>query len=278
MNKKICFYVPPFPYIKSYYDMIDVSAEFGRSYLEAFSMMEFETPDVEAAKKIKAYADNKNIRFSCFSVYIDLVGNDSKEMMEKLKGYADVAAILCSPYLHHTIVPECIEPDNVIPYKEKLIEKGVAAVREMYDYAIKLGVRTIYEDQGFIFNGIDGIGRLIDLVDRDIGIVVDFGNIAQSGDDLIEFIGKYSDRIVHAHIKDVTITDRPVSEYSFKTLTGEFMTEVIFGDGDVKIKEAIDLLNKKGYNGCYAIEYGVKDDNSSSIDKSLSLINSCISK
>jgi sugar phosphate isomerase/epimerase len=275
MNNKICFYTSPFPGIKSYYDMIDVSAEFGLSYLEAFCMFDFETPDLEAAKKIRAYADGKNVKFSCFSVYINLVGSDSKEMIEKLKGYADIAAILGSPYLHHTIVCECVEPNKVIPYREEFFEKGIAAVREIYDYAAKLGVKAIYEEQGYLFNGIDGIGRLIDAVDRDIGIVADFGNIAQSGDDLLEFIEKYHDRIVHAHVKDITLTDEPICEYSLKTLTGQFMTEAIISKGDVKIKEAIELLNKHGYNGCYGIEYGARDDNSPVIAESLAYVESC---
>ncbi len=278
MNNKLCFYTTPFPRIKSYYDMIDISAEFGLSYLEAFSMWEFLGKDIETAKKVKAYADSKNIRFSCFSVFINLVGADSDEMLEKLKGYAEVAAVLGSPYLHHTIVSECVEPDNVVPYKEEFFEKGVAAVREIYDYAEKLGVKTVYEDQGYIFNGIDGIGRLIDTVDRDIGIVADFGNIAQSGDDLLEFIEKYSDKIVHAHIKDVTITDKPVSGYSLKTINGKFMTEAVIGEGDVKIKEALALLREHGYTGCYGIEYGAKDDNSPVIAESLALIESYFSK
>lgn len=241
-------------------------------------MLDFEKPDMDAAKKIKTYADEKNIKFSCFSVYINLVGEDSKEMIEKLKGYADIAAILGSPYLHHTIVSECVEPSKVTPYKEEFFVKGVEAAREIYDYAAKLGVKAIYEEQGFLFNGIDGIGRLIDAIDRNIGIVADFGNIAQSGDDLLEFIEKYHDRIVHAHIKDITLTDESICEYSLKTLTEKFMTEALIGQGDVKIKEAIKLLDKYGYNGCYGIEYAAKSDDSKDISNALDYIDACFSK
>lgn len=277
MNDKICFYMKPFPRIKSYYDMIDISAEYNFPTLEAFCMLDFETPDIEAAKKIRAYADSKNVKFSCFSVYINLVGPDSDEMMTKLKGYADVAAILGSPYLHHTIANDFSEPNNVIPYKEEFFKKGVEAVREIYDYAEKLGVKAIYEEQGFLFNGVNGIGRLIDAVNRDVGIVADFGNIAQSGDDLLEFIKTYSDRIVHAHIKDITITDEPISEYSLKTLPGKFMTEAEIGKGDVKIKEAIELLKSYGYNGYYGIEYSAGSDDSLVIDESLNYVDSLLS-
>ena len=278
MKNKISFYAPPFPRIKSYYDMIDVSAEFGFSHVEALNIFEFEKPDIEVAKKLKAYADSKNIKFCCFSVFINLVGDDSEKMIKKLKGYADCAAILGSPYLHHTIAYECCEPDKVIPYKDELFEKGVRAVQEIYDYAEKIGVKAIYEEQGFIFNGIDGIGKLIDAVDREIGIVADFGNIAQSGDDLLEFIEKYSDRIVHAHIKDAFLTDKPISVHSLKTLTGRYMTETNIGEGVVKIKEAIDLLVKFGYEGFYGTEFAAQNDNSPYISKALDFVDSCFNK
>ena len=92
---KLCFYTPPFPHVKSYYDMIDTSVQYGFDSLEGFCCFEFATPDVEAAKRIKEYADSKNIKFSCFSVFTHFAAGE--ENIKKLKGYADVAKILGSP-------------------------------------------------------------------------------------------------------------------------------------------------------------------------------------
>ena len=68
MNK-LGFYVKPFEYVQSYFDMIDLAAEYGHSVLEALSVMEFETPDFEKAQKVREYADSKGIKFSCISVF-----------------------------------------------------------------------------------------------------------------------------------------------------------------------------------------------------------------
>ena len=68
---KMCFYMAPFPGVKSYYDMIDAAAELNLGAVEGFCMFEFETPDVEAAKKIREYADSKQVTFPCFSVFVD---------------------------------------------------------------------------------------------------------------------------------------------------------------------------------------------------------------
>ncbi len=277
MNDKICFYSPPFPKVKSYFDMVDLSVEYGLKYIEGFNVLEFEHPDVESAKKIREYADGKGIGFSCFSVYINLVGNDSKEQVEKLKGYADVAAILGSPYLHHTIANNFTDPQAVLPYKEEFFQKGISAVREIYDYCESLGIKAIYEEQGYLFNGIEGYRRFIDEVGRDIGVLADFANICQAGDRIEDFIDAFSGRIVHAHIKDVTLSQLK-GENGLPTLAGNFMHEAPVGEGDVDIKKGIDLLIKSGYKGRYGLEYGAPDDNSRAVDEALSYICECLKK
>lgn len=269
MNEKICFYSPPFPRVKSYFDMVDVSVEYGLKYIEGFCALDLAEPDVELAKKIKEYADSKGVGFSCFSVYINLVGEDRAEQLERLKGYAQVAAILGSPYLHHTIVNDFMEPNNVLPHKEEYFRLGVEAVREIYDYAKTLGVRTIYEEQGYLFNGVKNFRNFLDTVERDVGVVADFANICQAGDDICDFIEAFSDKMVHAHIKDVVLND----ESGLKTLVGNYMRESVIGTGDIPIKKAIDLLKEKGFDGYYGIEYSAESDDSSVISESLELIN-----
>lgn len=275
MNEKICFYSPPFPRVKNYYDMVDVSVEYGLKSIEGFCVLDFVTPDVAAAKKIREYADSKGISFSCFSVYINLVGDDRKEQLKRLKGYAEVASILGSPYLHHTIANDFMNPDNVIPYKDELFKRGIEAVREIYDFSEKLGVRCIYEEQGYLFNGVSGYKKFLDEVDRNVGVVADFANICQAGERIEDFIEAFSDRIVHAHIKDVVLKNEQGTT-GLKTLRGNYMHEAIIGTGDVNIKRAVELLKSANYKGCYGIEYGASDNSSPVIKESLDFINSIL--
>lgn len=272
MEKKLCFYMPPFPRVKSYYDMIDTAVEYGLNAVEGFCNFEFENPDVESAKKIREYAQSKNVTFQCFSVFVKFAAES--ETTEKLKRYADVASILGSPFLHHTIVGEYADPSRVLPYKEELFKKGVLAVREIFDYAESIGVRAVYEEQGYIFNGLKGFGSLIEEVDRNVGVVADFGNIYESEDELPEFIEKFSDKIVHAHIKDVKLLESNDGGNGLKTLSGKYMFEAKVGQGDAKVKEGIELLKKIGYDGCYGLEFAASDDNSSFMSDSINLIKS----
>lgn len=271
MDKKLCFYTPPFPHIKSYYDMIDTAVEYGLNAVEGFCFFEFENPDIEAAKKLREYADKKNVTIPCFSVFAEFA--TERETIEKLKGYADVAKILGSPFLHHTIVGEFADASKVLPRKEELFQKGVLAVREIFDYAQSIGIRAIYEEQGYIYNGIEGFGRLIEEVDRNVGVVADFGNIYESSDDLLSFIEKFSDKIVHAHIKDVKLLDTNEGGTGFETMNGKYFFDAKVGEGDAKVKEAIELLKKVGYDGYYGLEFAADNDNSPLIRESIDLIN-----
>ena len=274
MSNRLCFYAVPFPRVENYYDFIDVSAEYGFTHLEASTCMELCTPDIEQAKKIRAYADSKNIKFSCFSMYVNLVDNNSEDEINKVKKYVDVAKILGSPYIHHTIAGEVFNPDNIIANKDVLFKKGIDAVRQIYDYAESNGIKAVYEDQGFIFNGVEGMEKFLNTVNRDVALVADFGNISQVDEDIIGFIKKFGNKIVHAHLKDVRVTDCPLCSDSYPSLGGKCITEVMIGEGDVKVREAISLLENNGYKGYYSIEYSCDDDNSPDMKNIVKLFNS----
>ena len=83
--------------------MVDIAEKFGFQAIETINAFELSVPDLEFAKKLRQYADEKNITFACVSVGLDLVGEDREEAIQKVKGYADVAKILGSPYLHHQL-------------------------------------------------------------------------------------------------------------------------------------------------------------------------------
>ncbi len=265
MEPKFCYYTPPFPRARSYRTMIDLAAEHGLFAVEGFCQFEFSTPDRNAARELKKYADARGVVFPCFSLFIDLVGEDAEARMEYLKGYAEVAAILDCPYLHHTVIPECTDPTAVLPRHDELFDKGVRAVREIYDYAAPLGVRTIYEDQGYIFNGVKGMTAMIDAVGRDIGVVADFGNITQADETIEAFIPAFADRIVHAHLKDVLITPENETGRSLKTIGGNYMLSVPVGEGSVHFQKGLSLLREIGYDGYFGLEFSAKADDSTAM-------------
>ncbi len=256
MNPKICFYTPPYPGVTSYTEMIDLAVAHGLTAVEGFCYFELAEPDVDAARRIRRYADEKGVVFPCFSVFCDVAGEDGEAQVARLCQFAQVAAILGAPYLHHTIACDFSHPQAVLANREILFRQGVARVRAVYDYAQSVGVRTIYEDQGFIFNGVAGIGRFLESVDRNVGLVADFGNIAQVGEAITDLIAAFSKQIVHVHVKDLApVAADCITAGCIESIHGDWVQEVEIGCGQVPVEKAIRLLQTAGYDGYYSVEY-----------------------
>lgn len=270
MNRKISFYTPPYPGMSSYIQLIDAAVEHGLTAVEGFCNFEFTEPDLEAAKRIRAYADSRGIVIPCFSLFCNVSGEDAKENVARLCKYAEVAAVLGSPYLHHTIANDFGNPQGILANKEALFEQGVKSVREVYDYAQTLGVRAIYEDQGFVFNGVAGFRRFLDTVDRNVGAVADFGNIAQMEEGVEDFIRAFPEQIVHVHVKDLKpVSKDEIGPGCLETIHGNWVKEVEVGLGTVKIEESIELLKAAGYDGYYSVEYQGTYDGDPSVNRVL---------
>lgn len=259
MNEKIALYSTPLSTSKynSYLDMVDAAVEFGIKYIETINFFELKQPDVEFAKKLREYADSKGVKFVCTSVGIDLVNDGNEKNIDIVKGFADVAKILGSPYLHHTVALNVTDPDRTENNKELYFSRGVKAIEEIYDYCESIGIKAVYEDQGYLFNGVEGFKKLMNATDRNFGVVVDFGNILFVDEPIENFIPLVKDRVVNVHIKDYIFTDgktRDKSDAEFLTVNKNYLLDCEFGKGIVNFDKAFEELRKIGYNGYYAIE------------------------
>lgn len=253
---KFCLYMPPVSSISSYKEMVDYAYSHGIQNLETLNLLDLSIPDLKVAAELKAYASSKGISFPCVSVGLNLVGEDRKEAIETAKRYADVAKILGSPYLHHTIALNFSEPRKIADNFETYYSRGLEAVREIFDYAASLGIRTIYEDQGFLFNGCQTFARFLAEVDRNVGVVADFGNIQFVDEDVENFIPAFADRIVHVHAKDYIVTpggrEKEADEYTSRG--GNYLKGCLIGEGSVHTDAAFRALQAMGYKGFVALE------------------------
>lgn len=274
---KFCLYMPPVSTIHTYKEMVDYAAAHDIKNLEILNILDFSAPDPNLAKELKAYADSKGISFPCVSVGLSLVDDDRREAIETVKKYADIAKILGSPYLHHTIALNFSDPQYIADHFELFYQRGLEAVREIFDYAATLGIRTIYEDQGFLFNGRKNFGRFLNEVDRNVGVVADFGNIQFADEDVEDFISAFSDRVVHVHVKDYVVTkgasrEKLPDEYTSKG--GNYLQGCLIGEGSVHTDTAFRALQTMGYKGFVALEGDpIGPDEEASFRKNLETVN-----
>lgn len=256
-KSNFCLYMPPLSTIRSYREMVDYAAKHGISQLETLNILDLSTPDMEVARELKAYADSKGIAFPCVSVGLSLVDDDRESAIETVKRYADIAKILGSPYLHHTIALNFSDPQKIADNFETYYTRGLEAVREIFDYAATLGIRTIYEDQGFVFNGRETFARFLQDVDRNVGVVADFGNIQFVDENVEDFIPAFADRIVHVHAKDYIVTpgnSRQIAADEYTSKGGNYLKGCLIGAGSVHTEAAFEVLRAMGYNGFVSLE------------------------
>lgn len=100
-------------------EMIDLSAEYGFDCLEVFTGNEFTEPDETFAEAFRKHADEKGVKICCLSSFADITGDDADLQIARMKGFARVAAIIGSPYLHHTVCRDFEHPEAILSRKEE---------------------------------------------------------------------------------------------------------------------------------------------------------------
>lgn len=271
MNTRIAFYARPFPSVKSWYDMVDESARRGMTALEAFTNMNLAEPDVEEAKRLRAYAEAKGVKFCCLSCYCLMTLENTQEQVARMMAFVDVAAALGSPYFHHTVVSDYVRPEPLLENWDAVFENAVNAVRRIFDYGQTKGVRLIYEDQGYMINGVENYGKFLDAVDRDVGVLLDMGNNYNVDEELDGFLEKYLPRICHVHIKDVDYSEEEIPGW-LCTLNHHSFQCLSMGQGIIDHKKYVSQLESSGYTGIYSLEFGADSDDSTLMDDAIATL------
>ena len=268
-----CLYMPPLSSITTYKEMVDLAVSHDIHYLETLNILDLSTPDKEKARALKAYAEEKGVSIPCVSLGLDLVLEDHEKALEEAKGYVEIAAILGAPYFHHTIALNFSDPQLTKDNFDLFYNRGLEAVRALYDYAQTFGIRTIYEDQGFLFNGVENFARFLRDVDRNVGIVADFGNIQFVDQQVEDFIRAFPDRIVHVHVKDYLVEQTPSSQ-SYASWGGNYLTDCLMDAGGVHTAEGFRALREIGYQGPVSLECApIGPDEAASFRHNLKAVN-----
>ena len=241
---------------------VDYAKKIGLDAIEPYPAREFVQPDADSAKRLADYAAEKQVGICCFSMGADIVGKNRRAETETVKRYAEVAAAMGSPYLHHTLYPALGFSQNGLPFKEAL-KRAVESAREICDYAEQLGVKCLYEDQGFYFNGVQRFDDFLGEVNRDVGVVVDVGNIFFVGEQPEAFAARFAPLVRHVHIKDYLYKDSSwpaPGEGWYVTRDGGYLRGTVPGHGVVNYRRVFSILNAVGYDGFFSLEYDGMED------------------
>ena len=251
-RERICFYSSMYPGESSAARIIDCAERCEVGAVELMSFCdELSTPDIKVAKEIGRRARSKGLTLPCFSVGIDAISNPGASL-ERLRGYAEICSELEIPYLHHTIALDykCGRLPDL--ERQKRFDTGTEIALAVADFCRPLGVRTLVEPQGFVFNGIEAIDKLVRISDERIGVVADVGNTLFYDTDPIDFIRAMRGRLCHSHLKDYTY--QPTGE-PYETVGGKRIYPTAIGLGDLDFSQIFSTFDEGGYDGFFALEF-----------------------
>ena len=242
-------------------DLVDLAKRQGFDSVEPFPVKDLAT--IEDAQKFAEYAAKKDLAVSCFSAAINLAVPDKRDAVATLKHYINMAQAMGAPYFHHTIALKLETLRTGEDSFETLLPAIVSVIRELCDYASERGVTCVYEDQGMCFNGAERFARFLEAVDRkNIGVVADLGNIMFVDEKPEQFVGRFTSRIVHVHLKDYLWKSGRESHPGpgwYMTQQGNFLRDTVFGHGSVPFTTIFRLLKAAGYEGYYSCEYAAPE-------------------
>lgn len=217
----------------------------------------------EEARELKSVLDAYGLTVSCFSVVARLWEPEQTEaarqrQVERLARFSEIAAALGAPFLHHTLATAWAV---TAPYGEVFDAALPLAVR-VATYAAECGLTTLYEPQGFYFNGVDGFGRFYRAMKGEcpsVGVCGDVGNPLCVDEDPVPFFREFAGEIRHVHLKDFRICgegDRPAG--GLTTRGGGYLADCTVGTGDVDLEACLAPLSEAGYRGAFSVEHAAE--------------------
>lgn len=218
----------------------------------------FTVADIPTAKAYAKTLKKYGLRTACYSVETCLLDNET----ENLKKHAELASALGSPFLHHTLIPWLVLPQNA-PTFEETLKRVVESASEVASYAEKLGLICLYEEQGMYFNGqgFRDFYAEMKLRHKNIGVCGDFGNDLFVDENPADFIKEYANEIYHAHLKDYQLLPRedqtPKGAEWYKTKGGNWLKDCPLGGGVVEFDRIFRILKEVNYQGAYSLELGL---------------------
>ena len=261
----------------SYLDICDKAKEMGFDAIEFIDLEHYSSAmlgtEEETALKIKEHCEKIGLEISDYAVTADLLNVEEEVAVNKVLRRIDIASILGVKLLRHDIC-HALPKSYLYTYRDAI--KVVAPrIRKITEYAAKMGIKTCSENHGRVFQAPERVEELILAVGSDnYGWLCDMGNFLGVDADPVKSVTIAAPYTFHVHAKDFLYKtgegERP--EGFGVTEGGNFIRGTVLGHGVVPIKQCINILKNKGYDGSIIIEFEGKEECIPSLDAGLKFL------
>ena len=200
------------------------SSHFEKTYMKTAA-------DAVANKKI---LDDCGLGVSCYSLPCDVLRGERDRVLEDVFRHIELAAILGSPYFHHTLVPGLL-PQPATPIGDLLSGRLAEMGETIAKRCNALGLICLYEPQGMVVNGVDALVAWVrEMRERGcrVGVCGDLGNSLFVDTPPTEIFKALSKDIRHVHVKDYFYGEQPLAN-AYRSRNGKYIAVAPVGQGVV---------------------------------------------
>ncbi|MBQ6809480.1 MAG: sugar phosphate isomerase/epimerase [Clostridia bacterium] len=247
------------------FGMIDLALELGFSAIEFIDVYAPEGKDkISHAKEISAYAKEKGIEISAYTIGADLLFRDESEEYQRLCGELEIAQALGVDKMRHDICSGFPNERKLRRSFNDALKIVAPRARKVSEFAETLGIKTMFENHGFFCQDSERVEKLLNTVDfENFGLLIDIGNFLCADEDPGVAVGKLAPYAIHVHIKDFFIRDGMLPTPGagwFRTRAGNYLRGTVVGHGNVPVKQCLETIKNTGYNGKFSFEFeGLED-------------------
>jgi len=230
----------------------------------AMEFIDLPTPEgmdiMEFAYKIAERCREVDIEITQYSPHADfLLGSDGDPWAEaeRIKKQIDVAKVLGAYGVRHDHAWRFTDPRRH-NWRDAL---AVIAdpIRSVAEYGAKLGIRTMSENHGRMFQEGARMEELVRTVNHpNYGILVDIGNNLCVDADPLEGVGIMAPYCLHVHAKDFLYKPGNMTDPGpgwGRTSHGNFLRGTVCGHGVLQLPQTFQILREAQYNGVVSLEF-----------------------
>ena len=209
----------------------------------------------EYARLLNEHAKEVDIDISAYLVGANFLQPDTASIKAEVKRVCeelDVAAELGVKLFRHDLGGPSKGFDNymmeIVPY-----------VVEITKYAETLGIKTMSENHGYVFQNGERMEKFVNAVNHpNYGLLCDIGNFLCLNQDPIPEITRIAPYTIHVHAKDFLIINKDICTEGakmYKSRAGFYLYPMPVNEGSVPVRQCIEILKNVGYDGAINIEY-----------------------
>ena len=242
-------------------DIFPKAREIGYKVME---FIDLPVPDgtdiISFAQKIAERCKESDIEITQYSPGADFLlgsGGDPWAEAERIKRQVDVAKALGAYGVRHDHAWRFTDPRR--KNWEDALKIIADPIREVARYAASLGIKTMSENHGRMFQEGKRMEALVRAVDHEnYGILVDIGNNVCVDADPLDGVLIMAPYCMHVHAKDFLVkpgnTTDPGAGWG-RSSHGNYIRGTVIGHGMIQMPQTFQILREANYDGVVSLEF-----------------------